>query len=172
MKPGSKKYRSFVIYLVVFVATLFAITVAFRWHRLFPSDEVSQQYARFADVKGLDVSFVKKYRVNDSLIVDVTLIEANDSVEWDFVCEELGILPASKIPDEYKAMFFSDCSFEHKSIIDSTSSDEAGYPLRDVYVYSRKRMEMCIFHSLSQKQYDLLVSSETEKITNNYYQNK
>lgn len=50
--------------------------------RTVPLEECSELYRRYAGSKGLEATFVQGYRLNDSLRVDVTLLQATDSAAW------------------------------------------------------------------------------------------
>lgn len=52
------------------------------WPRSVPYDLCSDIYKHYAGVEGIDASFIKDFKVNDSVFVDVTLLEAKDSASW------------------------------------------------------------------------------------------
>ena len=79
------------LFFLVLIVALGAITVAQRWHRIFPSQNVSDIYKRYENRDGIDVSYVKRYKVNDTVFVDVTLIEVKDTSVWNSVCEDFHI---------------------------------------------------------------------------------
>ena len=78
--------RFWILFLLVLALALGAITVAHHWHRIFPTGEVSEYYTRYAGREGMDVSYVKDYRVNDTIQLNVTLLEIHDSLLWEQVC--------------------------------------------------------------------------------------
>ena len=80
-RPFNKKRFWLIIALLALVEALVCY-IAIQWKYIFPSNEVSEIYARYEKVEGIDVSFVKDYKVNDTVFVDVTLLEATDSVIW------------------------------------------------------------------------------------------
>ncbi len=53
------------------------------WPRTVPLAECSEVYRRYADTPGINAAYIKDYRVNDSVTVCVTLLEALDSSSWD-----------------------------------------------------------------------------------------
>lgn len=53
------------------------------WHRTVPLQECSDVYKKYADKDGVDATFIKDYKVNDTVFVDVTLLEAKDSAGWE-----------------------------------------------------------------------------------------
>ena len=61
--------------------------------RLLSDEECSLIYQRYADDPGIEASFVKGFRVNDTLAIDATLLHATDSASWERLKEELR-LPA------------------------------------------------------------------------------
>ena len=52
------------------------------------SSVVSELYTRYENVEGIDVSFIKDYKVNDTVFVDVTVLEATDSTGWSVLQKE------------------------------------------------------------------------------------
>ena len=50
---------------------------------LYPEREVSDLYLRYAEDPGVEASYVKGFRINDTLFVDATLLQAKDSTGWE-----------------------------------------------------------------------------------------
>jgi len=51
--------------------------------RTVPIEECSPVYRKFADMPGIEVSYVKDYRINDSTMVNATLLKATDSIGFE-----------------------------------------------------------------------------------------
>ena len=51
--------------------------------RTVPFDQCSDLYKQYAAVKGINATYIKDYKVNDTVFVDVTLLEAKDSAGWE-----------------------------------------------------------------------------------------
>lgn len=51
-------------------------------HQL-PLSQCSELYRQYSGDSHIRASFIKDFRVNDSLTLDVTILEARDSVGWD-----------------------------------------------------------------------------------------
>ena len=49
---------------------------------VFPS-QCSELYKRYANTEGIDATFIKGFRINDTIFVDVTVLEATDSIGWN-----------------------------------------------------------------------------------------
>lgn len=89
-RPFNKKHFWLIVGVMAFLEVLI-ICLVLQWKYLFPSREVSELYARYADVEGVEASFIKDYRVNDSVFVDVTVIEANNDSAWAVLKREYKI---------------------------------------------------------------------------------
>jgi len=150
------------LFVVVLALALAAITMAHRWHRIFPSDEVSEIYTRYADCTDIKVSYVKNYSVNDTTRVNVTLVETTDSAAWDRICDELSLTPLSKIPEEFRELYFSSQTFESIMVKDTVPEGSVDRHLRTLYVYSRYYKTVCVFHSIDEAQYDAIIDKELD----------
>lgn len=82
MKRPFNKKRFWLIVAILALVEAVILFVALQWKYIFPSKEVSELYTRYESVDGIDVSFIKDYKVNDTVFVDVTLLEATDSMGW------------------------------------------------------------------------------------------
>ncbi len=156
--------RFWLIFAVVLAVAMAAITVAFRWHQLFPTDEVSEYYTRYAERKGITASYVKDYRINDTLRLDVTVLEVSDSVVWEQVCEELHLLTTAQLPEEYRDLYFSPNGFESYVLYDTVTVNGEPCPLQTVFIYTRYNRTVCIFHSVTEVQYDAIMDKEIDEI--------
>ena len=77
------------IYLAVALAVIGG-TLAFRlWPRTVPPEQTSELYVRYHGTPGVDATFIKDFRVNDTVSVDVTLLQATDSVGWETLLSNL-----------------------------------------------------------------------------------
>lgn len=82
MKRPFNKKRFWLIVAILALVEAAILCLALQWKYIFPSKEVSELYTRYENVDGVDVSFIKDYKVNDTVFVDVTLLEAIDSMGW------------------------------------------------------------------------------------------
>jgi hypothetical protein len=78
---------------VVAVVEALLFCLVFQWKYLFPSDEVSDIYTRYENVEGIETSFIKDYKVNDTVLVDVTLLEARSDSAWNVLLQDFNITP-------------------------------------------------------------------------------
>lgn len=55
------------------------------WPRTVPFDKCSEAYKTYANNPYVEASFIKDFRINDTVFVDVTLLEAVDSNGWNIL---------------------------------------------------------------------------------------
>ena len=79
MRP---KPKQFLLPAIIFLAIVLVALAVRLWPRTIPFDQCSDVYKRYAAVDGVVATFIKDYKVNDTVFVDVTLLEATDSVSW------------------------------------------------------------------------------------------
>lgn len=132
--------------------------------QIVPFDQCSDVYKRYADVDGVEATFVKDYKVNDSIGVDVTLLEAKDTNVWNDLCVDFDIAPRTKIPIEFRENLVASNSFSMRMIKDSVDSD-FGVEYKYMIIFSHSQMSMCIFHNVNDTQCDAIIDKELEKIT-------
>lgn len=168
---NNSRLRFWLIFAIVLLLALSAITVGYYWHRIFPSEKVSEVYTRYRDCEGLNVSFVEAYRINDSVTVDVTLIEVSDSVMWDSVCADFGIIKLSEIPEEMRPIFSQTNAYGYHYVdLDSTllaqsdRGDVGDGELRDVCLFSRGTKTVCVFHCVDNVTLANIVDKKMDEI--------
>lgn len=61
------------------------------WPRTVPLQECSEIYQKYANVEDVRASFIKNYRVNDTVFVDVTLLQSIDSTGWSTLSKDFNI---------------------------------------------------------------------------------
>ncbi len=66
--------------------------IAYRhWPRAVPWEECSTLYRHYAHADGIEATFLRGYRVNDTLAIDVTLLQATDSAGWQHLRKDIKI---------------------------------------------------------------------------------
>ena len=67
------------------------------WRYVAPHRQVSDLYRRYEHVDGIAASYIHNYPVNDTLTLDVTLLEATSDCGWQTLCSDFAI---SKVVEE------------------------------------------------------------------------
>ena len=144
---------------------LVAVLVALGWKyypRALPLEECSEVYKRYKDVEGVRATYVKDYRVNDTLTVGVTLLEATTDSGWAVLQEDFG-LPV--IPKEKEATFCGDSNrVTIKNTPKSTPFFSNGDTLEDdIIAISRYKHTIGHFVIQSNEQRKLLLHKQYEE---------
>lgn len=74
--------RSWLITILVCLLLLGGGGTVLLLPQVVPFDQCSDVYKRYAKMDGVDATFIKDYKINDTVFVDVTLLEATDSMGW------------------------------------------------------------------------------------------
>ncbi len=75
--------RYWLITLVLCVVGVATVLVVRYWPRIVHPGQPSELYLRYEDNSHIHAAFIKDFRVNDSLTLDVTVLEALDSAGWE-----------------------------------------------------------------------------------------
>ena len=81
-------------WLITLALLCLAVVLGYMWHRCartVPLSECSDIYRRYADTPGVNAAYIKDYRVNDTMTVSATLLEAVDSTGWASLKKEFKI---------------------------------------------------------------------------------
>lgn len=165
MKRQFNNKRFWLIVGAVAVVETLLLCLIFQWKYIFPSQKVSELYTRYENVDGIDASFIKDYRVNDTFFVDVTLLETKDTALWNSLCGDLDIAPFSMYPKEYREKMSTEHSFGQRVMKDTFISENDSLYKEDLIIFSHINMSMCIFHNINGYQYDAIVNEKHKKIT-------
>lgn len=112
------------------------------------ADEVSDIYRQYADNEYVAASFVKDFKVNDSVMVDVTVLEAKDSAGWQQMLDDFNIYQMT--PEELA--LYGDDMYKRVRVAIRPSYDYKGLPdsnqdLNDVISISFPQRQICVFHT-------------------------
>lgn len=131
-----------------------------------PFDQCSDVYKKYAGMDGVDATFIRDYKVNDTVFVDVTLLEAKDTTAWEELCKDFDIASITQFPVEFRESLTASNSYSLRVIKDSTDTDCGVEYSRNVIIFSYPKMSMCIFHNMNYKQYNAIVDKNVKNISN------
>ena len=134
------------------------------WPRTVPINQCSPIYREYMEQEGLNVSFVRKYKVNDTTFVDATLITATNDSAWVKLCHDFLIFDDLDCYDETKihgesVFFFLVSREDHHVRIAMPFSGELDY-----VVLSPAISAICIFHVESVQQILPIIAKETHRL--------
>lgn len=161
-----KKIRRFWLWVgIILLVELAAITLWKRWYWFFPTGQVSEVYTKYAGTDGINVAFFKDYRVNDTVFVDVTLLEAKDSVIWTTLKKDFEVPNPS--PDFQQFIDSGEDLIYVKLIPKSTTTDTILNPYpNDVLAISHLKRTLTVFHVKNKEELNAVRHYNYDKSTN------
>ena len=134
-------------------AAILAVAVAV-WRYTAPQRHVSDLYRRYENADGIAASYIHNFPVNDTLRVDVTLLEATTDSAWNGLVKEFnfGDQFNAELPSDTNAVSFWFAPRNHYNLpMDSTLLNN------DIVVASQYRKTMAVFHITSEDQVNAIV---------------
>lgn len=103
--------KSWPITLLVCLLILGGGALILGWPRTVPFEQCSEIYQKYANEEDIKASFIKDFKVNDTVFVDVTLLEATDSVGWNILKKDFEVpnlpLELQQLVDSGKDLVFT-----------------------------------------------------------------
>ena len=133
-----------------------------------PVGQCSEVYKQYCNVEGVRATYIQDFRVNDTLTVGVTLLEATTDSGWIMLQEGFG-LPVT--PKEYEELFCGDSnkvtikSF-HKSVPLYVDEDTLA---NDLIAISYYKHIITHFVIQSKEQWKLIIHKQCDDNTKNDY---
>ena len=158
MKTGT---RYLLCFLVATVLSLGAVVAWRLWPRPLPPEECSELYRTYKDTPGVDATFIKDFHVNDTVYVDVTLLQATDSAGWETLVQGFSIRNA--VEEELAALE------KGKDIISVRKLQSYPNGETDILAISRLNLSVFIFRSTNKTEetsvlhYNFLKQQKNEK---------
>ena len=153
------------ISIVIFVVIVGGVLAYKYMPRTVPYEQCSEVYKRYAEVEGVRASFVKDFWLNDSVAVDVVLLEATDSAGWERLQKGLGIVPR---PPEVEAVSDTnaiDTWLASKD--DYTKGKDSVKQNNDLIAVSYYRRKVSVFILESEEQEDAIVTYQLNNTIKN-----
>ena len=140
--------------LVIATCCVLAVVAGFtlkHCQRTLPERKCSQVYQRYAHVEGIQAAYVKDYRINDTLTVAVTLLEATDSAGWEYLMKQLNITPEMQMVLKQRDIFEWQSPRGKPEIRAITKGEGCDTSLTEndieICTCSFNRLQMCVFHT-------------------------
>lgn len=156
------KLTSWPVTLTVCLLIVLGTLTVKLWPRTVPFDQCSVAYQTYAGQPGICASFIKDYRINDTVFVDVTFIEATTDSAWNVILNDFN-MPV--IPEEYRELVEKNSSIEFNLISkeDPQKNDE-DIDNNDVLVLSRQKHSVCILHINNKIQRNAIIRNKLDEI--------
>ncbi len=162
MKRPFNKKRFWLIVAILAIVEAVILCLALQWKYIFPSKEVSELYTHYENVDGVAASFIKDYKVNDTVFVDVTLLEAIDSMGWATLKKDFEIPNPS--PDFQQRIDSGKDLIYTKKAPKSTITDTSqnSYP-NDWLAISHLKRTLTVFHIKNKEELNAVIHYNFDK---------
>ena len=155
--------------IITFAVCLLAVAVAFvvkRCPRTVPFEQCSELYQRYADTEGIDASFIQGYRLNDSVRVDVTLLQATDSAAWMQLITDYGIdTPPKELEKLYREKNIQELKYIPQK--DPKLPMDTNLSANNVLCISWGTQTLCLFHTDEERQVNAIIKRNIHDAINN-----
>ena len=155
--------KSWPITILVCLLILGGGALILGWPRTVPFDQCSDLYKQYVAVEGINATYIKDYKVNDTVFVDVTLLEAIDSTGWDILKKDFEV-PA--LPPELQQLVDNGEDLVFTKMIPKPKIDTSDFP-NDLLAISHMIHTVTVFHINSEiEKYAVLNHNYKEEIIN------
>ena len=124
------------------------------WPRTVPYEQCSDIYKKYAGTDGIKAAFVKDYKVNDTVLIDATVLEATTDSAWAVLQKDFNVPIIPELSDSCNAISVK--IMTSNSTNKNTKWNNAASYIR---VASHNKQQICIFHTND--------SNQTKSITDN-----
>lgn len=155
--------RSWLITILICLLLLCGGGAVLLLPQVVPFDQCSDVYKRYADMDGVDATFIKDYKVNDTVFVDVTLLEAQTDSAWTILQTDFDV---PIIPEEYRELVASSNSVDFWLASKDNPKDRKDTIIshNDIIVMSRQMQTICICHIENKHQAIAIMNRETHDL--------
>ena len=151
------------MWLLTLALSLLAVLAAVAWRcwpRTVPLSQCSEVYQRYHDTPGIQASFIKNKQINDTLCLDMTLFEADDSASFAALLRAMGnreefIRDMATLRDMFKdkedanrASFTGDCLRGQPGVQGTDDPTE-----NEVVSYFPVMMWVAVFHTHTEEEF-------------------
>lgn len=138
------RLTSWPVTLAICLVIVLGTVAIWLWPRTVPFDQCSKLYQKYADKPGLEASFIKDYRIDDTIFVDVTLIVATDSASWNSLRFDLNIPELN--PEIQKNISDNVVFSKQVNKHDNSQTIEGDSPDAELMAFSYSKQTICVIH--------------------------
>lgn len=139
--------RRWTITLLLLPVVVLAVLFLTRSLHTVPPDECSDVYRQYKDTPGIKASFIKDYPLNDTTTIDVTMLQAQDSIIWKDLYVQILKLNKPDIHNPAKIAFRIISNENQTSQADNELSNKL------LVAFSKDDLTIAFFHLETMQQY-------------------
>jgi hypothetical protein len=159
------KLTSWPVTLTVCLLIVLGTLIVKLWPRTVPFDQCSDLYKQYVAVEGINATYIKDYKVNDTVFVDVTLLEATDSM-WHTLMKDFNI----PTPDSDLQQFIdAGENLVVTKLVDKTHYSRPAAPCSsncEIMAISYTTHSISVFHTVDARERHAILYFNLDKSTN------
>ena len=160
MKP-----KQLILPSIIFLAIVLVALAVRLWPRTVPFDQCSDLYKQYVAVEGINATYIKDYKVNDTVFVDVTLLEATDSM-WHTLMKDFNI----PTPDsDFQQFIDAGENLVVTKLVDKTHYSRPAAPCSsncEIMAISYTTHSISVFHTVDDGERHAILYFNLDKSTN------
>ena len=160
--------RSRILTLLLCLLLLGAGAAVILTPRTVPYEQCSDIYRKYAEMDGIEASFIKDYRINDTAFIDATVLEATTDSAWAVLQKDFNV---PIIPEEYRELFDHSIDFRLAPKNNPQAPTDSNLLNNDLIVVSQEMQTITILHITSEAQIDIIIYEKAKEIHNKEYEN-
>ena len=139
--------RRWTITLLLLPVVVLSVLLLTRSLHTVPPDKCSDVYRQYKDTPGIKASFIKDYPLNDTTTIDVTMLQAQDSIIWKDLYVQILKLNKPDIHNPAKIAFRIISNENQTSQADNELSNKL------LVAFSKDDLTISFFHLETMQQY-------------------
>ena len=155
--------KSWIITILLCLFIIVSGIVAVRWPRTVPLSQCSELYRHYADNHDIHASFIKDFRINDTLALDVTVLKATTDSAWFLLRDDFNLLPPSGNNSDTSAKSRT-LQIQLVSKTDTKTKDPDPEK-NDILVASAQEQTLLVFNTRNQSEREAIISFKLIEIS-------
>ena len=148
------------IIIVVIAMLLLGMLACLLCPRVVQLEECSEVYRRYEGLEGIDAAYIKNYRVNDTLTLPVTLLEATTDSGWAKLVSKFNVpmemVELAKSNPDIDIWVGQALKDRPEVLCDVSELNEEEAQELEIMTISMQMHTICIFHTCNKQEMDAI----------------
>lgn len=149
--------RRWTITLILFLTAVAVLLGVRYWPRTVTEEECDDVYRHYAGTEGIKATFIRQMQFNDTLRIDLTLLQATTSAGWQRLVEDFGIPPLTA---ESQSLVDDGNPEILLSILSPLPADTI-----DIAAIARQMRCVSVFHITTKVQFNAIVDNHIDQLS-------
>ena len=148
------------IIIVIIAMLLLGMLACLLCPRVVQLEECSEVYRRYEGLEGIDAAYIKNYRVNDTLTLPVTLLEATTDSGWARLVSKFNVpmemVELAKSNPDIDIWVGQALKDRPEVLCDVSELNEEEAQELEIMTISMQMHTICIFHTCNKQEMDAI----------------